>query len=260
MPENQTLTPKTRRSRSTGFPTISLDEALILLDTAKAAGLDMSNDVFAGEIGMSPRGSAFLAKIAALRDYKLIEKTASRVIFTNLAKDILFDTSGKDEIKKSKLQEAFKNCKIFDDIFSRLSQGGGESKGGTVGNIAVRDFGVSPQWQNRFIKSFVDSAQVAGLLNKGEDNSLHLISKKEGEIHKDTQDSTFKEPSSPSLSPAPSLSKSDEGYVKNIEERGENWTLHIRIVSSYPLPKIIRTNINNIVDTLEENNQTKVEN
>lgn len=248
---------KSRRSRSTGFPTISLEEALSLLEMAKSAGLEMSNDLFAGEINMSPKGSAFLSKLAALRDFKLIEKTADKVIYADLAKDILFDTSGEPIVKKGKLQEAFRNCKIFNDIFSRLYQGGGDSKKITVGNIAVRELGVSPQSQNRFVKSFVDSGKIAELISETEDGSLHIVSEKSQEpaMKKEAyvdQHSPFPQfPPSSSFSPPPPVY---EGYSRNIEEKGEDWSLHISIKSSKPLSKTIRTNINSIIDALEENN------
>lgn len=237
---------KTRRTRSSGFPVISLEEAIDALKKAAEAGFEMSQETFASQIKMSPKGSAFLLKLAALRDFKLIERTTKGIVFSELAKNIINPTTEDEAERKKNSQTAFRNCKIFNDIFEHLSPSGFKKE--TVGNVSIREFNISPKSQGVFVKSFIDSGKFASLIEETEEGLIKPISMEEP-----SEDRSLKA----EIDSQKSVAEGE--YVMNRKEKGEGWDFNITINSTNPLTKEIRDAVERIISYLEADSRKQVD-
>ena len=79
---------KERRAKGKGFPSIGLEDAFELIKQGFSGGFDMSIETFAAAIDSSPKSGPFLSKIAALRDFGLIER-GNRIKYTSLARELV---------------------------------------------------------------------------------------------------------------------------------------------------------------------------
>jgi hypothetical protein len=151
-----------RQSRTAGFPVMTLKEVVEALANLANYGVTHSRLAIATQLGHSTDASGpFKQKLAAFREFKLLTtRDRDRVALTDLARSIVFPTS--EVVRRIDLQQAFKACGIFAEAYDRLAKGV-ELDSAVLGNLAVRDLGVSPPMKQSFSKSFVDSAVYASL-------------------------------------------------------------------------------------------------
>ncbi len=224
-----------RKTKGGGFPSVNLEEALELIKKGSSAGWEMSKETFAGAIGSSSNSGPFLAKLAALRDFGLIER-GDRIRFTALAKELIAPISDDPQRQAEDLQRAFLNCGAFKAIYEKIRDTSGTSNLDAIANIGVHDFRVSLKRKTLFAKNLAASAIFANLMN-GEGNQLSIV--RSEKVLNDNQESSLQH----------------HGGVRGIKgafqfkDVGQNWELIVS--TNRPLNVKAREKIFELINELE---------
>jgi len=166
---------KIRRSRSGGFPTITLLEAIEMIKKGSTAGWTMSKDTFAKAIGGSTaKSGAFLVKLGSIRDYGLIDR-GGNIEYTQLAREIIAPKTDDPSESQNKLKEAFLKSDVFKSLYEKINDGPGESSISTIANLGVHDFRISVLKKDLFAQNFISSAKQAGLVEDSTDGKIRVI-------------------------------------------------------------------------------------
>jgi hypothetical protein len=162
-----------KATRGTGFPSLSLEEAVAAIKSAGQYGRAHTDAAFAGYLGHSSANSGpFRSKMAALRDFGLIERPKNgQIPMTELGHEIAHPTG--DE--RALLQRAFFSAKPFETIYNESAKGTDLSLE-LIANRAVTALGVSAQNKTRFAESFRQSVLAAALGRGGDsEGTIRLI-------------------------------------------------------------------------------------
>lgn len=147
--------------RGKGFPVTPLSEAVAGVQAAGMYGTAHNVEAFAGYLGHNTtKSGAFLAKIAALKDWGLITRRGDVVELSDIGQRLAHPTS-EDEASAS-LREAFFSAQLFADLYEQSAKGR-ELSLDLLGNRAVQQHGVAAKSKSRFVHSFSKSAAFAGL-------------------------------------------------------------------------------------------------
>lgn len=167
------------RRKSPKFPGIGLNGAVKVITEAAKHGKSFKQETFA-TFGLkkagkgSAKSGAFLRRIAALKHFGLIEKKGNQIEFTELAMKILVP---KDEAeKKEAIIQSFLTPELFKKLYDSTSKDIPIKKE-DLANIAVREYGVTFRAKQRFISSFINSAEFAELLKFTENRNSVILTK-----------------------------------------------------------------------------------
>ena len=161
------------RKRGTSYPTASLLETAQILKSAAKYGFEHHIDSFADYMGHSTTNSgAFRQRLAAFRDWGLIEGRGDTLTMTNVARVIALPPDAASE--REALQQAFKNCAVFAGLYEKMAKGQPLDRDGLAAQ-AVHSCGVLPPKANRFVRSFVDSLVAAQLAEVDEQGHVVLL-------------------------------------------------------------------------------------
>jgi hypothetical protein len=150
-----------RRSPSRGFPVVALGEAVDVVKTAGRYGRDHAREAFAGYMGHKTTNSgAFRQRLAAFRDWNLIEVGDGRIELTELGQRLAYPSSEDDEAKARR--DAFQACEVFWELYDRSAKGT-PLEIDNLANSAVHNHGVNPAKRATFGASFAASVVDAGL-------------------------------------------------------------------------------------------------
>lgn len=175
----ETTPPINRRSRSTGFPVVSLEEASKILKEAGKYGFEHSTAAFATYMGHSTTNSgAFRQRLAAFRDLKLIAGRGDNLAMTDIGRMIAVPKDDRSE--RQALQAAFRNSPEFLRLYDDSAKGQ-PLAAGPLGGRAVHDFGIAPGSKDKFVQSFSESAIAAGLAERNDEGHLVLLVPKDDE-------------------------------------------------------------------------------
>ena len=161
------------RKRGTAFPVVPLSDAARIIKVAGESGFEHATASFATYMGHSTINSgAFRQRLAAFRDWELISGRGDMLALTEVAKRIAMSTDEAEECQA--LQQAFKNCDVFDGLHQKMAKGQplGRER---LGAVAVLDFGVAPSKKPAFVKSFVESAVAARLAEIDDQDKVVLL-------------------------------------------------------------------------------------
>jgi hypothetical protein len=246
---------KDKKQRGTGFPVLSLGEAVKAVKAGGKYGVQYSASAFAGYLGHATVNSGpFMAKRSAIHDFGLIKVADGQVILTDLGKRVAIPKSVEDE--RAAISEAFKKCSVFSTLYQASAKGHTLSIA-QLGNTAVHDLGVSPQTKDKFARSLVKSAVDAGLAKiEGDDGVTFLESepdstseqassaaKNEAAPHVETRSAKAASTTSGSLAHAVALEQTwalDDGDI----------TLFVR--RSRPLPPAAFSKIGSVMEKIDE--------
>lgn len=251
----------TGSSRGKGFPLLPLQEAVAAVKSAGKYGRQHSHAAFAGYLGHDSTNSGrFRAKMAALRDWGLIDRAAGeQVRLSELGHKIAHPSSPDEE--RTLLQEAFFNADLFKSIFEDSAKETDLSLE-FIGNRAVTGLGVAAQSKQRFADSFAKSAVAAGLGQLGSKGSLRLMPP--GSIpasaeHADNDDRPATPASGPEaarkgqlLSSSPSTANQSE-VVPTLHQRWQvdDGSVLFEVRLSGPLPSSAFSALANVVTSIE---------
>jgi len=168
--DQKTEKAKARRPRSASFPFYSLADSIEAVKEVVKYGNEVTVSSLATVLGhKSPKSGTFLQKLSSLRNWNLLEGRGEVLRVSGLSQRIINPLS--DAQHDAAVKEAFKQSRIFGDLFSNLAPGS-ELKVAMIGNLAVREYDVSEKARDAFVSSFVASAQAAGLVEKTTDDGL----------------------------------------------------------------------------------------
>jgi hypothetical protein len=171
-PATPTAGGRPQRRRGKGFPGLPLDESADVIKNAGKYGREHSVAAFAGYLGHdSTNSGAFLAKMAALNDWGLIDRSGGRVAVSVLGERVAYPVSDHDE--EEALREAFLNAALFARVYEDSTKQTDLSLE-VIGNRAVTGLGVAATRKNQFAQSFARSAVAAGL-GRMSNGSLQLL-------------------------------------------------------------------------------------
>jgi hypothetical protein len=171
------------KNRNKGFPVVSLNDCIRIIEKASKSGRIISNAELSAfrlkEIGKLSaynalnRSGAFARRRASLKQFGLIEyQKEDKVNITDLAMDIVYgDTPEKKERAKKNL---FLKPELFARIYNELPKNTPVNKTTNIGNKAV-GFGLVGNSRETFVKSFVESGQFAGLVEEKDKDTVVLI-------------------------------------------------------------------------------------
>jgi hypothetical protein len=152
------------RVRSVSFPLLSLPQAVKIIKDAGTYGSRHSRTAIATYAGHSSANSGpFKQKLSALRDWGFISGNGDDLELTELAMKIAHPLTPQDGIES--LQRAFMGCSIFKELYDTSAKGVPLTLDG-VGNQALHNLHISVGAKANFVRSFVDSAEVVGLLTR----------------------------------------------------------------------------------------------
>jgi hypothetical protein len=154
------------KKRGTGFPALSLRDAVEAIITIGQHGPTHTHDAAAAYMGHSTANSgAFRNKLAALRDWGLIARgDKDHVILSDLAQQLVLDAPDYMSVGGPLLLTAFESCRVFGMLYNDSAKSLPQDLQRFRTNIVMR-YSVAPDQADRFLDSFVESIVYAGLGN-----------------------------------------------------------------------------------------------
>jgi hypothetical protein len=247
---NQTRsTDAASRKRGVGFPVVPLREAAITLSEAGHYGADFSLSAFASYLGLSTTNSGqFRQKLAAFRDWKLISTSGDRVVLSDLGKRIALSSDPISE--RDALQEAFFGCRLFAEVYDDQAKGKALDPQ-NLGKNAVIRWGVSPASRDQFAKSFIESAEAAGLA-RNEGDHVVLMPRSSQPVTDSSNSAAESIRSEEATSAAPRTSSSGAPVVLRQTWPILNGDLAFEIRSRVPLPAAAFAGVSSVAAAIEK--------
>ncbi len=237
-------TNKPEKSRSGGFPTLNLLDAIEIIKKGSSGGWSMSKDTFAKSIGGTTANSgAFLLKLATLRDFGLIER-GGKVEYTQLAREIVAPTTEDAVELQQRIKETFFKSGVFKMLYEKIKEGTGESSSATIANLGIHDFSISVIKKEVFAQNFISSAKFAGLIEESGDGKIKIIKEEVSVPKNNINDFGF-------LNFSPQKREDSKSYTLN--DGGTGWVLNIK--TDKPLNSKVRQKLIEISELLESNDQ-----
>jgi hypothetical protein len=173
MAEEEKKITELSKQRGAGFPVLSLPEAVKIIKEAGKYGKQHALAAVAGYAGhQSHTSGPFKQKLAALREWGLVTTASGTATLTESAMRIAHPSSDEDVVNA--LLDAFRSSPIFLRTYEDAAKGIA-LKLDVLGNSAVTRLGVSATAKAAFVKSFVDSAEAAGLAERVGNAEVKLI-------------------------------------------------------------------------------------
>jgi len=251
MVENdQTKSATFKKERGEGFPKLSLPSAVAVMEKASKYGRQWTREQFASFSSKTGSGSAksgaFLRRVAALRDFGLIQTSGIMIIRTDLTDQIVKPI--KPEERQSAIRQAFLNVEIFRTIVETVEHDIDLAKN-NIAEMAVKQLGVSRGVKDTFVFSFVESGEFAGLIKEVDKETVQVslpnpnITQDEKGTEIKSQESFSRAPSNEVSFPATELTlgSMDVGSTSfNARRAGRTWDLVIQVRSSLNInPEVI---------------------
>lgn len=172
------------RQRGVGFPRLSLAVvAELLRQAAHSYGPTLSREAFAAlgarrrDARASTRSGTYLTKLAAFKDFGLVEVTGRQVRLTELAQRIALPTSAA--ARREALGTAFQQAAVFRRVYDETPKGEPVPTE-TIVDRAIWQHGVAASARSDFSRAFVESAATAGLLKQLDRATVRLIAEATG--------------------------------------------------------------------------------
>lgn len=155
--------PAEPKRRSVSFPQLSLREAVEAILTIGQHGASHSQDAVAAYLGHSTANSgAFRSKLAALRDWGLIERGAKdRVTLSDIAHSLVLDDPERSTAAQLRLT-AFESCKVFGALYNDSAKDTPLDMQRVRTSVVMRH-GVASDQADKFVDIFIESAVYAGI-------------------------------------------------------------------------------------------------
>lgn len=172
-----------KRIRSKGYPFLSLDDCIKIIEQAAKSGRDLATAELAAfkltQRGRKPQKSvsklssgAFSARRASLRDFGLIDLTKEGIHVTDLSMAIIAGLSEQE--KEDAKKKAFFHPELFSAVYKSVPKETLIKKTENLGNKAV-SLGVLLKMREGFVKSFVKSGVYVGLIEEKSKDEVILL-------------------------------------------------------------------------------------
>lgn len=165
--------PTRTRQRSAGFPVLSLLDAAEVLRKAGKLGTTHTLSSLAGLMGHRTTNSGpFKSKLAALRDWGVIDGRGDKFSLTAIGLAIALPTDSENEANG--LREAFFHCEIFARTYRAVVKNK-DVEITSLANTAVHNYGVASAAKNDYARSLITSAVAAGLAELVGDKAVRFL-------------------------------------------------------------------------------------
>jgi hypothetical protein len=156
---------------------MGLDRALDVIKEASKLGKTFQRETFASfglrrDAKGSAKSGAFIRRVAALKYFGLIEEKGAQIELTKLTDQILYPKD--DQERLGAIRESFLRPVLFKKLYDTIEKGVSIKKE-HLANIAVREYGITPNAVEGFVSSFVSSAKFAGLLRADPNDKDSII-------------------------------------------------------------------------------------
>jgi len=242
-----------RQRRGPGFPQLSLQEGIEVIKQIGKYGESHSVEALAQYMGHdTTKSGPFRQKLAAFRDWHLLLRSGDSVSLTATAMRMAHPVDPNDEA--AAIREAFESCDIFMRLYKDAAKGQ-ELQLNSLGNSAVTNLGIPAKLKEKFIKSFKESAVIAGLAEATGDDKIRLLV---GESQTVSAPVSRRSDSSPIQPLRPSLAQSgrqmDGGYSPTVSQiwRTANSEVHFEIRTGSPLDAAVFQKIGEVTAKIEE--------
>jgi len=156
--------------RSSRYPSIGLASAIKFIQEARTFGRKTSDVHIAGK--GSPKGGAYIRKRAALGYYGLLEGRGQNLYISDLAESILFPQS--EEERLSSVRNAFLTPDLFNHLYQETEKNVAIDLD-VLGNIVVRQYGITPAAKEEFITVFIKSGIYAEVVAYSDETKSSII-------------------------------------------------------------------------------------
>lgn len=163
---NDTLNKKPRE-KSALYPAVSISDCYEFIKQIDSlGGKSVSYASILDLMGLtSPTTKSFLSRIGASKQFGFITTGSSTAQLTDLARRILYPSSGEVERQKL-LIEAFSNPPLYAKLIGRFKDKA-VPVSGQLSNILMNEYRIIKQVKDNAAKCFLDSANYLGLLKNG---------------------------------------------------------------------------------------------
>ena len=163
---------KERQRKKAQPPYLYLGEVLGVIERIyRESGGTVSRDTFSNIIRNVPASSSFQRKLAACRNFGFLKEEGSKITLTDLANHWLCPQS--DEEKAAAKKEAFLKIEEFRKVYDRFC--GKLLDPDYLPNFFEREVGIDRLVRHKWTKCFMDSAEVAGLLQHRDDGKYNVL-------------------------------------------------------------------------------------
>lgn len=153
--------------RGKGFPRISLQSAVKIVEASSKFGKNWTREQFAtfgSQSGASSaRSGAFAARLAALKDYGLVTTDIKSVYLSDLGTKVVKPISSSE--RSEAIRQAFLSVASFKGLIEGLEHGIPLPKD-QVAQYAVFNLGISRDSKDKFLSNFVDSGRFVDLVEQ----------------------------------------------------------------------------------------------
>lgn len=164
---------ETIKAQGASFPSLSLPEAVKIIRDAGSYGKQHSLSALASYAGHTTADSGpFKQKLSSLRQWGFITTSNGTVTLTDAALGIAYPSNENDTTKI--LLGAFRGCRIFYKVYEQSAKGI-PLKPELMANSAVTTYRVSISSKDRFVRSFIESAEAVGLLQRMPNGEFKLV-------------------------------------------------------------------------------------
>jgi hypothetical protein len=249
---NQADRKEATKSPGATFPYLSLPESVKIIRDAGSYGKQHSLSALASYAGHTTANSGpFKQKLASLRQWAFVNTTNGTATLTGAAMGIAYPTS-PDETAKI-LLAAFNGCRIFRKIYDDSAKGV-PLRPELVANVAVTTHGVSVIAKDKFLKSFVESAEAVGLLQRMPNGEIKLLQETDAQ-EKASQSTSTTEPPTTTTGTQSNTTEPTPPELKTFVSQpwqDDKFEIVFEIRSNNPLPVATFTQIGAAVGSIEK--------
>lgn len=206
--------------KSAAYPAVSISQCFDFIKMVDdLGGKSVSYASVLDVMGLtSPTTKSFLNRVSASKQFGFVTTGGSTIRLTDLAKRILYPSSGEGESQKL-LMEAFKNPPLYKKLIDRFD-GKAVPLQSQLGNILMNEYRIIKRVKDNAAKCFIESADYLGLLRNGV-----LCMNENEESISDTSDSAKQAETEEEHSLIPSkeeqIPAKEEGYFFEIPTMGK---------------------------------------
>lgn len=153
-----------RKSSGTIPLALDLKEAIDLITTIyERGGGSMTQDDIAALMRLSPKSSGFRLKLAAMRNFDLIQTDGYSIRLTERARGIIAPTSSQEQ--HATIYETFNLIPVFSYLYNKYC-GGYLPESTFLSNTIEKELSIASEHKEKWVRLFTESGRAAGLLRE----------------------------------------------------------------------------------------------
>lgn len=248
-------------NRSTSYPSLTLDDALLRLNRLKdSMGLNgnMNRETVASGIGYSTLTGTSARAVAAMASYGLLSRNKDKYVISELGKRYLLPETDGD-ITNVRRQAAL-SPRLFAQLYQDFK---GQILPKLIGNILAQRYEVQSKASEEVIRIFKATMHQAGLMSETgllqEVNNARVSTDNEGADGEVTKAKAEKSAETPQDSQITILKKHDEKPLgedslneQGVNHSGKGWNLRVVVRTSHLIDRKTRREIRKFLGAADD--------